>query len=80
MWVPMTFRMETVELTAVFNGATEFPYTAAQLAAALTQMINNSDSNEKIIQDSNEDPKRIDLFPELKDLEEVKQEETLSQA
>ena len=76
----MTFRMETVELTSVFSGATEFPYTAAQLAAALTQMINNSDSNEKIIQDSNEDPKRIDLFPELKDREEVKQEEALSQA
>lgn len=40
MWVPMMCRMEMVELMVGFDGETPFPYTPAQLAAALTQMIN----------------------------------------
>ena len=36
----MLCRMEMLELTKGFDGATDFPYSPAQLVAALTQMIN----------------------------------------
>ena len=71
----MTYRMETVELTDTFEGVDAyFPYTSAQLAAALTQMIN---SNYETETEKSADEDRIDLFSEK---EEVKKEETLSQA
>jgi hypothetical protein len=45
MWKPMLCRMEMVTLTKGFDGKTNFPYSAAQLAAALTQMINGDSGN-----------------------------------
>ena len=40
MWEPMLRRMRIVELKASFPGTKDFPYSAVELAAAITQMIN----------------------------------------
>lgn len=78
----MLCRMEMVELKKGFDGATDFPYSPAQLAAALTQMINKAFDQEENQEPSkeNQEPaegseERIDLF-----LKENKQEETLTEA
>ena len=79
-------RMEMVYLDQGFAGTIPFPYTAAHLAAALTQMINSNnseapdDENDKLELESNQ---RIDVFQSdspVKDMEEIKEEETEEQA
>ena len=77
----MLSRMELVYLDKGFSGEIPFPYTALELAAALTQMINR-DFDSRNPNDNSEvdvvDEEKIDIFE--KKHEEVKQEETIEEA
>ena len=57
----------------------DFPYTAAQLATALDQMINRDVENQQAKELDIKSAERIDLFEETtKKAEEIKQEESHS--
>ncbi len=77
----MLSRMELVYLDKGFDGEIPFPYTALELAAALTQMINRDFDSRNLNENSEVDlvnEERIDIFEETR--EEVKQEQTIEEA
>ena len=77
----MLSRMELVYLEKGFDGEIPFPYTALELAAALTQMINRDFDGRNLNNNSEVDvvdEEKIDIFEEKR--EEVKQEETIEAA